>query len=559
MVHPLKQELARTLTLRRGLYTRKLICDPALPTDIVEALWDGPDDRLISSATPLQVKDRCVVVRYDHSQSSFLLKRHIWGPMSRSIRMLLREPTAHRCASLANYLIAQGIPTPQPRSCLVHGFGPLSHRSYLLTDFVEGSSLFHYIRSETPSTETVGVLARQVATIWDQLISLDISHNDLKPENFIVDSGLRVWIIDFEKMRIHHDKGQLRRRHLRDVRNFLHVRSWRDQPGAVEIFRQELLKTSLGKWLDRGPSDEHRLLSQGYSSNELSGRISVAIVAENRALEQQLLAKTIDSVNDLADEIVLVAPSSSNGQFDVWETIEPRHSRHSHTLAPIKPGTTQSGLKKLQHPWVLLLHVGECATPDLVRQLPERIVDQTECDAVRIPIDETMFGNSTHRYLLSKCTPIRIFHQDRCQFSLQNGALIITADPDKTRSMDARILHHVSPRLDDYVTRLNQQTSRAATEMFQQGHRAHLLKGIARATYQFARKYFLEGVFRRGWIGLQTALLSALFVWIQEAKLWQLASKNQKWRKPIYGADQGPEKSTHHHGTHDSQSLSEAA
>jgi hypothetical protein len=562
----LEQQLEQALNVCRGRSTRKLRCDPDLPTDILEALWDDPDNGLLPSATPLQVKDRCVVMRCDFAQGSFVLKRHSWGSTSRTARMLLREPTAVRCAAFASFLLAKGVPTPRPRLCLVQGFGPFSNRSYLLTDFVEGMSLFHYMRSQTLSPDSVRDLARQVAAIWDQLIALNISHNDLKAENFIVDKALRVWLIDLEKMRIHHDEAKLRLRHMKDVENFLHVRNWRAHPEASDVFRRHLLKTSIKDWLDDKDSEVHRLLHRGYSSSELSNRISVAIISDDSTTEQ-LLSKTIDSAKDIADEIVLIDPSHSNDLFVVWKTIEPHRSAHNHHLeqeeepetakpalvdrcalfdtgkSPANQDNDSEQLTKcidhrtitgstLRHPWVLVLRAGECATPDLVRQLSEHVVSQEECDAVRIPVDEYLFGHSTHRFRRSKFAPIRMFHQHRCQFTLKDGSPAVVANPGKTQTLTARILHHVSFRIEDYVTQMNRHTDQIAAELFQQGRRAHLLRSIAQASLRFVETYFWEGTFRSGWIGMQKATVVAAFVWIQEAKLWQLNREDRKQDEP---------------------------
>ncbi len=534
-----EEEVTRRLTVCRWSFTRKLMCDPGLPSDIADALWEGPDELLIPSATPLQVKDRCVVVRYDHPQGSFVLKKHMWGTVTRSARMLLREPTARRCASIASFLIERGVPTPQPRLCLVHGLGLFSHSSYLLTDFIEGTSLFHYIRENSLPTEVVRDLACQVAAIWQQLIELSVSHNDLKPENFLIDNVLRVWIIDFEKLRIHRDEAQLRRRHLEDARIFLHVRNWRDQPESADIFLEELLKTSLGKWLAASGNATLLSLCKGYEPNELGHRISVAIVAEDRSAEPQQLARTIESIRDMADEIVLVGPATADGQFEVREIIQPDNFDLDRSSRPRLHGAGHLPAGQLQHPWVLVLFPGECATPDLVRQLPECIVDHTNCDAVKVYIDEFLFGRSTRRYCRGKTTSIRLFRQGRCRFSLQDNSLTVTADPDRVQISKVRIQHHIASGLDDYVKQLNQQTTRSAMVLCRQGRSPNLLAGLARATRQFLREYFLQGRYRSGRVGLQMALLGATFVLIEQAKLRQFHANNRTLHEPIAGPDRG--------------------
>ncbi|MGI9455952.1 MAG: lipopolysaccharide kinase InaA family protein [Aeoliella sp.] len=394
--------------------TRKLTSDRDLPADLVDALWHGPADRLVTSSTPLQVKDRAVVVRYEHAQGHFVLKRHIWGGLSRTLRMMHRAPTARRCAQIGMFLSEQGIPTPRPRAHLEHCVGPFSYRSYLLTDYVEGMSLFQLVRWESLTADRVLHLARQVASIWQRLVTLNISHNDLKPENFIVDWSDRVWLIDMEKVRFHRDPAQLRLRHLEDARIYLHVRNWRDQLEAAELFRQELLTTSLGEWSSSCEKRDHPLFRKGYSPHELSSRISVAIVAAKGKSDRSAITRTTRSVRDMADEIVVVGPSTTNMQ--------------------------------LQHPWVLVLRAGETATPDLVRELPEQIADQAECDAVRIPIEKFHFGRSTRPHGTPDLVSIRAFRQDRCPFFLRDGNLTVKVGSDRAVQSPRKIQDHVDDR-----------------------------------------------------------------------------------------------------------------
>lgn len=388
----------RTLSVRRRGLTRRLRHDPSLPEDLIEALWDDPDKRLLPSAVTLQEKDRCGVYRIDSSHRgqprSFLLKRHIWGPISRAVRMLWRQPTATRCAAVASMLTEHGIPTPAVRGCVVDGFGPLSHRSYLLTDFIQGETLFHAVRSGNLPKKHLTSVARQVAAIWQKLILLNTSHNDLKPENFMVDPNYKVWLIDFEKTKLHRNRAKLIQRHLDDAQRFLHIRSWRKDTKAAEVFRQELLQTSLRQWAAE-KSTGHPLLREGYTDAELSSEISVVVPVTSEQWGSSALERTIDSVRDIADEILIVR-------------LEERK------------------LPNPQHTWVFVLHPGERATPDLVRHLPEWVLETEETDAFELPICPALHAHSA-------CpTSCRVYRQDRCSLSLTNGKLVVTANLGKT-------------------------------------------------------------------------------------------------------------------------------
>ncbi|QDS96870.1 lipopolysaccharide kinase InaA family protein [Adhaeretor mobilis] len=417
------------LTVHRAGLTRKLFCDSSLPADLVEALWDDPDRRLVASATTLQEKERCAVLRVDHPQQGYLLKRHVWGGAYRSARMLLRKPSATACASIAALLSENGIPTPKIRGCVVDGIGPLSHRSYLLTDFIHGTTLFHAIRSGLITDENLPDVARQVATIWQKLIELNISHNDLKPENFMVDRAQRVWLIDFEKTKRHSNRSELSRRHLEDAERFLHVRCWRENVDAAEVFRQELLQTSLQPWAHQNGALHHHLLRVEYSEAELSNKISVIVPLSKQETVPECLSSTIESVRDVADEILLVAPNTIHRQIQVWHTIaNPGKGSVSQVNLDNLPPDTETN--KPRNPWILVVRPGEKATPDLVRQLPEWVLTR-DSDAFSVPIiappmNHTLFGRQ------SSFVSHRVFRQGSCKFELVQGEPTVVALEDRT-------------------------------------------------------------------------------------------------------------------------------
>jgi hypothetical protein len=421
-------------------------CDRDLPLDLVDALLRGNPDQLLAESEPLQLKERCAVARLDHPAGSLTIKRHEWGDRWRTARMLLRAPTARVSAALGVRLAEQGIATPRPRASVECAIGPFGYRSYLLTDFVEGTTLHRLVRSSTASPDVLADLARQVAEIWQRLIDLGVSHNDLKPENFVVDPTNKVWVIDFERPRLHRNAVGLPERHLADLTRFLHVRSWRTNPGAAETFRSELLKTSLGDWLGDSHLASRPGLRGSYSDEQLACGLSVVIMT-HQSPDQRLAAAAddqvdpaVNSVRDIADEILVVSPSSSSA-WHVIRRIDEPGQRAALNL------TAQSGHRNLyhtgrpRHPWVLVLYAGDCVTPELARQLPEQIVERTDCDAFRIPIEVRKSGRRVVGAHSPAQAPIRLFHQERCSFSLRRGEVAIAADPARVGQLVDK-LHH---------------------------------------------------------------------------------------------------------------------
>lgn len=228
---------------------RRLWHEANLPREIANQLWNGNVDDIIFSAQPLQVKDRCIVVRHDWNEQPFIMKRHVWGGIRRTLRMLLREPSAKKTFGLGQHLADHGIPTPRPRACVELKMGPFGYRSYLLTDFVAGINLHEFVQQGQPSNDHLRNIASQIASIWQRLYDLKISHNDMKPENFIIAPQQRVWLIDLEKTHSRLPDEILKQRQLLDTQLLLNSRTWQNHPDVVDILRHELEQTQLGQQL----------------------------------------------------------------------------------------------------------------------------------------------------------------------------------------------------------------------------------------------------------------------------------------------------------------------
>src|SRR4051812_38818022 len=331
--------------LRRRTPTRRVWCDPDLPNELVRSIIGGEPDRLLFLSEPMQVKDRCVVARHDSSAGPLLIKRHTWGGSWRTLRMAFRAPAARRCAELGLYLNEHGIPTPRPRAYVDFRIGPWTHRSYLVSDYVEGESLYRYIRFGSQSADEVRHLARQVADIWQTLVDLNVSHNDMKPENFIVDPNGDVWLIDLEKVHLGGNAKRLRARQLFDINNFLHVRGWHRRLEARTIFAEAFLQTRYGEWLRSSGIEKVARGDNGQSDQAMS-----VVVLCNDGIEMAVAQHAIDSVRDIADEVVL-AEVDNLGRL--------QRSRHIELLSPTPPNVERSGISKispvlqeLRSPWI---------------------------------------------------------------------------------------------------------------------------------------------------------------------------------------------------------------
>jgi tRNA A-37 threonylcarbamoyl transferase component Bud32 len=496
---------------RRASLARRVWWDPDLPRELVETVLRGELDRLLFSSDPLQVKDRCVVARHESAAGPLLVKRHTWGGAWRTVRMAFREPAARRCARLGLYLNKLGIPTPRPRAYVNCRVGPWTYRSYLFSEYIEGESLYRVIRFGEQSADELRHLAEQVAGIWQRLVELGFSHNDLKPENFIVDSDANVWLIDLEKVRIRGKARRQKQRQVFDVRNFLHVRSWHRRAEARAIFAEAFLKTPYFNWLQEAGIDGAAGIVGEQSDTDLS-----VLVLCNGGIDMRLARQAIDSVRDIADEVVLVEPDEF-GRLEVLKRIDV-----CGTPAFVVPKSTNQEANTLapyiaRFPWVLALQQNESVTPFLAKELQQRIADANGNVALRIALESQYFGRTIAHP--KRETPIRLFRQTDCSVQVGNQSVAVMADSDHTGRLTGTILACECATVEEFVERLNEQTTAAAIRRADADEHPQLFRGALRAMWKFLSSCSM----RSGWTGLQIAALESVFLWLEEAKLYQRA------------------------------------
>ncbi|MEJ2346508.1 MAG: bifunctional protein-serine/threonine kinase/phosphatase [Gammaproteobacteria bacterium] len=104
-------------------------------------------------------------------------------------RMLLEEWIARR---VNNAHVVKACPSTRRRSCI-----------YVVTEFVEGQTLSQWMRDNPqPDLETVRNVIEQIARGLRALHRLEILHQDLRPENIMIDRAGTVKIIDLGAARV---------------------------------------------------------------------------------------------------------------------------------------------------------------------------------------------------------------------------------------------------------------------------------------------------------------------------------------------------------------------
>jgi hypothetical protein len=210
--------------------------------------------------------------------------------------------------------------------------------------------------------------------------------------------------------------------------------------------------------------------------------------------------------------------------LDVFKRIDFFAIPSAPPLQSVRPTEKPAVLPVARFPWVLVLQQNECVTPFLAKQLQQRIADETAADAIRIPIEKQVFGRSIARRH-GESTPIRLFRQSVTPFQSTGDLLSIAADAKRTSHLTGFIQRCECATVDEFVDRLNDETTTSAKSRLRQGARPRFGRATWRAAREFIRSYFRSDGILSGWTGFQVAMLKAGFSWIEETKLRQLSEE----------------------------------
>jgi hypothetical protein len=174
--------------------------------------------------------------------------------------------------------------------------------------------------------------------------------------------------------------------------------------------------------------------------------------------------------------------------------------------------------------WTLLLQQNEVVTPFLAKELQQRIAEPVQQLAIRVPIEPEYFGRTVLPPKGDAGRPLRVVRSGECDWTLVDGAFAVDAQTKKIGKLTGTIQQSLCPSIAKYVERLNARTTRSAEERWERHEhpsltRALLSSGLGALTRMLGR----DGL-RSGRSGLQRALLDAVFLYVEEAKLQQLSS-----------------------------------
>ncbi|MDD4004474.1 MAG: glycosyltransferase family 2 protein [Elusimicrobiaceae bacterium] len=249
--------------------------------------------------------------------------------------------------------------------------------------------------------------------------------------------------------------------------------------------------------------------------------ITLAMIARNEAHD---LPGCVESARGLAEEIVLVDSGSSDETIAIARSLGATVSEHEFDGYAAQKNRA---LGRASNSWILHLDPDERLSPALRAEIENLFsAGGPECDAYSIPYENHFLGRRLKYGGLGSEKHIRLFRRDKASFSgglVHEGIEVAGA----TGELENRIIHNSYPTLEEYFEKFNRYTTFAAVKMHRSGKRFSVFKAAA-VPYEFAKRYILRLGFLDGFAGLVWSAVSAFYVFVKYAKLWQLQREADK-------------------------------
>lgn len=248
------------------------------------------------------------------------------------------------------------------------------------------------------------------------------------------------------------------------------------------------------------------------SSNKAA--LSVVVISKN---EQANIKECLESVK-WADEIIVVDDNSSDKTAEIAQgytdqifqrkmDIEGRHRNWAYAQA--------------KNSWVLSLDADERVTPELKEEIIEELKHPGELKGFTIP-RKNYIGNYWVKFGgLYPSAQLKLFKKEDFRWEeveVHPRAFL----KGLKKKLKCDILHYSYKNFEDFVNKLNKQTTLEAIKWIKDKRRMGLGRALWRTFDRFMRTFFRKKAYKDGLVGFMVSVFAGLYQIVSYAKYWEL-------------------------------------
>lgn len=243
--------------------------------------------------------------------------------------------------------------------------------------------------------------------------------------------------------------------------------------------------------------------------------LSVVIITFN---EESNIGKCLDSIRDLADEIIVVDSFSTDKTEEICEKYD--------RLTFIKNRFVNFSVQKQfaidcsTNDWVLSLDADEYLSPELLVEIQKMKGQKPEFEAFNIRRSTFYQGKELHFCGMRSEKHLRLFNKTTGKFSdsIVHEKFLTNAPQGLLKN---KLVHKPYRNLSHHIEKINSYTSLFATE---KANRKSCSKGkvVSKCSLRFLSIYFVKLAILDGYAGFIWAMMGAYYSFLKYAKMYEL-------------------------------------
>ncbi len=240
--------------------------------------------------------------------------------------------------------------------------------------------------------------------------------------------------------------------------------------------------------------------------------------------EEENISRAINSIRDIASEILVIDSGSSDKTVEIAENLG---AKVIYNKWENYPAQIQFGINKASNPYVFVIDADEEVSEELkdsIRQIFEnKDVEKYACFQIN---RKTFYLGKFLNFAWQPEYRIRIFHKDKVKYEGFLHEKVICNG--KVKKLKGDLYHYTYKDLEDQYKRLIKYSKLSAEGMYKNGGKFKLHKLILNPFWGFFREYFLRLGFLDGIRGFSVAVSQFFYVFLKYLFLWEIERKKQK-------------------------------
>ena len=249
-------------------------------------------------------------------------------------------------------------------------------------------------------------------------------------------------------------------------------------------------------------------------------KLSVVVLSKN---EERNIEECLKSVDGWAEEIVLVDDLSSDNTVKIASNYTDKILSRRMDVEGRQRNFAYAQAKNL---WVLSLDADERVSQELKKEIEDVLSKETQYNGFTIP-RRNFIGDYWVRYGGWYPSPqLKLFRRDKFRYE-EVGVHPRAFMDEPCGHLKSDIIHYSYKNIEDFLNKLNNQTTREAQKWFEQNKPMRLGRFIWRTYDRFIRTYFVKKGYKDGYIGFVVAYLAGLYQFLSYLKYREISRTSE--------------------------------